>query len=342
MKRIKTLVALLMALAMLVSLTACGNKGADVTGKYICIGESYGGDYSEPYSDSWVELNKGGKGVYHAGFDFKLKWKLSGEDFNATVQFLGMEETMAGTLKNGMLEVKYGEGLMLRFLKEGMESAEGPSAEPLNGTESENGVAAPDSEAGTGEKTGANENAVLADTLVGAFEGAGASDSTGADMVILRPESIDNPSTWFGYILCSNYWGDVEENIFKDAYAVVNTEKKPYFEIFLAENTENPILSMYMSLEENGRTVRPDIGSEDAWMLDNYLEAKDEEAYTFRLFDDGTLVNGVDYTAPDGSYGFHVEMFFRPDGSLWDENNETLPPGYAAYKTDHLTARAVG
>ena len=43
MKRFKTVIALLMAVAMLLSLAACGEKGPDVTGKYICVGESYVG-----------------------------------------------------------------------------------------------------------------------------------------------------------------------------------------------------------------------------------------------------------------------------------------------------------
>lgn len=46
MERLKIAVALLIAAAMLLSLTACGDKGPDVTGKYICVGESYGGEYS--------------------------------------------------------------------------------------------------------------------------------------------------------------------------------------------------------------------------------------------------------------------------------------------------------
>ena len=35
MKQIKFAIALLMAIAMLLSLAACGDKGPDVTGKYI-------------------------------------------------------------------------------------------------------------------------------------------------------------------------------------------------------------------------------------------------------------------------------------------------------------------
>ena len=126
MKRLKIAVALLIAAAMLLSLTACGDKGPDVTGKYICVGESYGGEYSEPYSESWIELKKGGKGTYFSGFEFNLKWKLDGENFTGTVTFLGMEETMEGTLKDGVMEVSYGD-MKLRFLKEGAEA-------PQNGT----------------------------------------------------------------------------------------------------------------------------------------------------------------------------------------------------------------
>ena len=110
MKRFKTVIALLMAVAMLLSLAACGEKGPDVTGKYICVGESYGGEYVEPYAESWIELKKGGKGTYYSGFEFTLKkWKLDGENFTGTVTFLGMEEAMEGTIKDGVMEVTYGD-----------------------------------------------------------------------------------------------------------------------------------------------------------------------------------------------------------------------------------------
>ncbi len=95
----KKMIAALLALLMILPLTACGSKGPDVTGKYLCVGESYFDEpLQEPYEESWLELKKGGKGTYYSGFEFELKWKLDGESFTGTVSFLGKEDPMEGTL----------------------------------------------------------------------------------------------------------------------------------------------------------------------------------------------------------------------------------------------------
>lgn len=114
---------------MLLGLTACGSKGPDVTGKYLCVGESYFDEaLQEPSEESWLELKKGGKGTYYSGFEFDLKWKLDGESFTGTVSFLGMEEPMEGTLKDGVIDVKYGD-MTIRFVKEGAQApADGGAA----------------------------------------------------------------------------------------------------------------------------------------------------------------------------------------------------------------------
>ena len=76
MKQIKFAIALLMAIAMLLSLAACGDKGPDVTGKYICVGESYyDAPLEEPYQESWLELKKGGKGIYYSSYHLMLNSK---------------------------------------------------------------------------------------------------------------------------------------------------------------------------------------------------------------------------------------------------------------------------
>ena len=122
MKKIVSLVLVLaLTLALTLSLAACGEKGPDVTGKYICVGEAYGEDeYDEPYEESWVELRRGGKGTYYSGFEFDLKWKMDGENFNGTVEFLGLKEAMEGTIVDGVMEVTYGD-LRMRLVKEDAE-----------------------------------------------------------------------------------------------------------------------------------------------------------------------------------------------------------------------------
>ena len=193
MKQIKFAIALLMAIAMLLSLAACGDKGPDVTGKYICVGESYyDAPLEEPYQESWLELKKGGKGIYYSSFEFNIKWKLDGEAFSATVSFLGMEDTMEGTLKDGVIDVKYGD-MTIRFVKEGVEV---PAGSELAGGSS--GVNAP---GGTGV-TGANDGVLVAGSLADAFSGASAGVPGGSETAV-----IENPSTWYGWLALTDFWG---------------------------------------------------------------------------------------------------------------------------------------
>lgn len=320
MKQIKFAIALLMAIAMLLSLAACGDKGPDVTGKYICVGESYyDAPLEEPYQESWLELKKGGKGIYYSGFEFNIKWKLDGETFSATVSFLGMEDTMEGTLKDGVIDVKYGD-MTIRFVKEGVEV---PAGSELAGGSS--GVNAP---GGTGV-TGANDGVLVAGSLADAFSGASAGVPGGSETAV-----IENPSTWYGWLALTDFWGiDQEEDIY-DAWAYVNMDStgKPYFEVFQDGDSENPFLSMYMTIEENGTCIMPDIGTEDAWTVDTYLNAEDAENYQTFLNEDGSLMLSYDYTRYDGAYGCSVTMFFREDGAQWDEENDLLPPRYDEYK----------
>lgn len=320
MKQIKFAIALLMAIAMLLSLAACGDKGPDVTGKYICVGESYyDAPLEEPYQESWLELKKGGKGIYYSGFEFNIKWKLDGEAFSATVSFLGMEDTMEGTLKDGVIDAKYGD-MTIRFVKEGVEV---PAGSELAGGSS--GVNAP---GGTGV-TGANDGVLVAGSLADAFSGASAGVPGGSETAV-----IENPSTWYGWLALTDFWGiDQEEDIY-DAWAYVNMDStgKPYFEVFQDGDSENPFLSMYMTIEENGTCIMPDIGTEDAWTVDTYLNAEDAENYQTFLNEDGSLMLSYDYTRYDGAYGCSVTMFFREDGAQWDEENDLLPPRYDEYK----------
>ena len=113
--RMKKIIAVLLTVVMAFCLTACGKEtGVDVTGKYTCIGEHYGDTgYQTPMQNVIIELKKGGKGTYSGGFDYEMTWKLDGEKFSGKVTFLGLENAMEGTLKDGVLEVVYGDAHML-------------------------------------------------------------------------------------------------------------------------------------------------------------------------------------------------------------------------------------
>ena len=104
----KRVAAALLALMMILALSACGGKGEDVTGKYLCVSAKYSDGSGTPDGE-WIELKKGGKGTYYSGFEFDLKWKLDGEAFTGKVTFMGMETPMEGILEGGVLKVKYGD-----------------------------------------------------------------------------------------------------------------------------------------------------------------------------------------------------------------------------------------
>lgn len=123
----KKMIAILLALTMLLSLTACGGSAAEDpnAGKYIGISAAVSG-FSMPMSDiypgeTWIELKAGGKGTIALdGDDYSMKWTLEGETFTLTIQ----GEDSVGTLKNGVIEIDLMDmGCVMTFQKEGAASA---------------------------------------------------------------------------------------------------------------------------------------------------------------------------------------------------------------------------
>lgn len=124
----KKIIALLLALAMLLSLAACGGSAEEDpnAGKYIGISAAVGG-FSMPMSDiypgeTWIELKSGGKGdIMLDGDSYGLKWTLEGETFTLTLE--GVDSV--GTLKNGAIVIDLMDmGCVMTFQKEGTEPAE--------------------------------------------------------------------------------------------------------------------------------------------------------------------------------------------------------------------------
>ncbi len=110
---------------MTASLCACsgGGSGKDdgITGKYNCIAqENADGELAPPDFDSYLDLKKGGKGVYNIGWDIDLKWSYDGEIFTASYTVFNADSEITGTLKYNVLDVIDGNAHM-RFLKEGAE-----------------------------------------------------------------------------------------------------------------------------------------------------------------------------------------------------------------------------
>ena len=120
----KKIVAILLTIAMLLSLAACGGGEPDPNaGKYQGISAKALGmamAMSEVYpGETWVELKSGGKGtVMLDGDDFPMKWTLDGEAIPITIDGVNS----VGRLADGVITVDLMEmGVEMTFLKEGAE-----------------------------------------------------------------------------------------------------------------------------------------------------------------------------------------------------------------------------
>ncbi len=126
----KKLLAILLAMALLLSLAACGKDEDPHAGKYIGIAAEMMGmemPMSEVYDgENYLELKSGGKGTLTLeGDSYKVKWSLEGEDLTVTVD----GEDSDGTLKNGVISVDFMDmGLILTFEKEKTPAKEGSLA----------------------------------------------------------------------------------------------------------------------------------------------------------------------------------------------------------------------
>ena len=116
----KNIIALLLTIAMLLSLAACGSSEPDPNaGIYYGTVGTYSG-FSMPVEKLFeggcsLELKNGGKGVITLGEDpYNVKWSLEGETITVTLQ----GEESVGTLKDGTIQIEFlGMGLELTFEK---------------------------------------------------------------------------------------------------------------------------------------------------------------------------------------------------------------------------------
>ena len=123
----KKITVLLLALAMLLSLAACGWDGVDdpYAGEYEGVSVSMMGvdlDMGEVYpGENKLVLKNGGKAeLILEGDKINGKWTLEGETFNLVVD----GDDCPGTLQNGVVVFDFaGSGIMMTFQKEGSNAA---------------------------------------------------------------------------------------------------------------------------------------------------------------------------------------------------------------------------
>ena len=120
----KKIIAILLSIAMLLSLAACGGGEPDPNaGKYQGVSAKALGmtmAMSEAYpGETWVELQSGGKGtVMLDGDNFPMKWTLDGEAITITIE----DVDSVGRLADGVITVDLMDmGVEMTFLKEGAE-----------------------------------------------------------------------------------------------------------------------------------------------------------------------------------------------------------------------------
>lgn len=321
MTQLKRIMALLLTLCLMAALCACKSDKQDVTGKYNVVsatmdGEDLGTD------GEWIELKKGGKGTFYMGFEFTLKWALDGEKFTGTISFLGMEETLEGTLKDGVLTVNYGEVTYV-MAKDGAKVPEQPTASEPQPTD-------------TGMTSAPTKQALDLDALRGGsmldylYTLGGASQPTGAvDSGFASPTTrIEPGSVWFGCMRIEDSTGSEDYNIF--ALIGESSDGRGYFEVYDSSDfkDEDIVLSMWADLYDDH--IEADIGDNDAWLFGEYLTPADEKYFSPRL-DNGKLY--MEYNYSENGEDMLVQILLREDGTPFDEENDLLPPLYPEYKT---------
>lgn len=323
MTQLKRIMALLLTLCLMATLCACKSDKQDVTGKYNVVsatmdGEDLGTD------GEWIELKKGGKGTFYMGFEFTLKWALEGEKFTGTISFLGMEETLEGTLKDGVLTVNYGEVTYV-MAKDGAKVPEQPAAQPSDPSDpTATGVnAAPVKQALDLDALRGGSMLDYLSTLGGDVQFAGAVSSG----FVSPTTRIEPGSVWYGCLRKENSDGGEDDDIF--ALIGRTSEGYGYFEAYDSSDftEEDIVLSMWIELYDDHFVA--DIGDQDAWIYSHYLTPADEKYFSPTL-DNGRLY--MEFTYPEDGEDVFVQICLREDGTPWDEMNDLLPPHYAEYK----------
>lgn len=145
--------------------------------------------------------------------------------------------------------------------------------------------------------------------------------------------SFELESYWYGTAIISNFTPKSQAAESEGTYDVwgyigKGSNGRIFFEIYDDSNLQSePLLSLYVDLY--GDYMQADIGREDAWLFDIYLDEDAEDFFS------PMLINGamhMEYYCTGENIAFDITFFLREDGTPWDEANDLLPPGYDEYK----------
>lgn len=127
----KRLIAVALLLAVLFSMTACGEKTKQsiLYGKYLCYQVFYDEYPGEPDGE-WIRLDPGGKGRLGISLEVDMEWELDGASL--TVNALGGPYT--GMLKDNTIMLDWG-GTTMCFAPQGAIALSTEETEPLPYTE---------------------------------------------------------------------------------------------------------------------------------------------------------------------------------------------------------------
>ena len=155
--------------------------------------------------------------------------------------------------------------------------------------------------------------------------------------------TLETDSIWYGTATMSNFLpadraAEVEGSRDVWGYLGTTSSGRTYFEVYEDEEMQEDLLSLYIVLYEN--SFAADIGEEDAWVFDFYLDESDSVFFSPEL-ENGALY--MNYHCVGKNTSFDISFFLREEGTPWDEENDPLPPGYEAYKEQYgLTGSGAG
>ena len=139
--------------------------------------------------------------------------------------------------------------------------------------------------------------------------------------------------SWEGWLNCSSCVGEGLTEGYQAVYASIDKDDtgRWYFEVYQYDYVDGdmPLISMWLEDFDmtTATTLMPDIGEDDAWVLDTCLLESEADEFRQTIADDGSLTIEYSYIRHDFSASCLVTVFLRPYGAEWYDY-DILPPGF--------------